>query len=123
MRNFHLLMCSLSVYDFFHLIFDIICFALGHFSITYRDQFLLYAIPYVIPITQVVKYFYFLFRPVFIQIVVVYFDSIPLALLHFIRKCIKSLNISLNLFQQENDVQKQSSYWISNFRKKLVALG
>ena len=53
MRNFHLLMCSLAVYDFFHLIFDIMCFALPEFSKTYRNEFLLHMIPTIIPVTQV----------------------------------------------------------------------
>ena len=62
LRNFHLLMCFLALYDFFHLILDICCFALGHFSVTYRDDVLLYAIPYVIPITQVRYFFLEFFR-------------------------------------------------------------
>ncbi len=53
MRNFHLLMCCLAVYDFFHLIMDIMCFALPEFSATYRNEFLMYMIPSFIPITQV----------------------------------------------------------------------
>ena len=53
MRNFHMLMCCLAVYDFLHLILDIVCFALPEFSKEYQKGFLLYAIPYVIPITQV----------------------------------------------------------------------
>jgi hypothetical protein len=46
-------MCSLAVYDFLHNIFDILCFSLPQFSSEYRDKFLLHAIPYVIPLTQV----------------------------------------------------------------------
>ena len=49
------MMCSLAVYDFFHLIFDIMCFALPEFSEDYRNNFLLYTIPYIIPVTQVNK--------------------------------------------------------------------
>ncbi len=55
MRNFHLLMCSLALYDFFHLILDIMCFSLGQFSDSYKDKFLLHGIPYFIPLTQVNK--------------------------------------------------------------------
>ncbi|XP_059096177.1 G-protein coupled receptor daf-37-like isoform X2 [Tigriopus californicus] len=53
MRNFHLLMCSLAVYDFFHLVLDILCFALPQFSENYRNGILLHAIPFLIPITQI----------------------------------------------------------------------
>ena len=58
MRNFHLLMCSLAVYDLLHLVLDVVCFALPEFSRDYRDRVLLHGIPYLIPITQVgEKYF------------------------------------------------------------------
>ena len=53
MRNFHLLMCSLALYDLVSLILDIGCFAVGKFSVYYRDNILMFAIPYVIPLTQV----------------------------------------------------------------------
>ncbi len=53
MRNFHLLMCSLAVYDLLHLVLDVACFALPEFSRGYRDRILLHGIPYLIPITQV----------------------------------------------------------------------
>ncbi len=53
MRNFHLLMCSLAVYDLLHLVLDVTCFALPEFSRSYRDRILLHGIPYLIPITQV----------------------------------------------------------------------
>ena len=39
MRNFHMLMCCLSVYDFLHLILDIACFALPEFSQRYKDEY------------------------------------------------------------------------------------
>ncbi len=53
MRNFHLLMCSLAVYDLFHLVLDVVCFALPEFSREYKHKVLLHGIPYLIPITQV----------------------------------------------------------------------
>ena len=53
MRNFHLLMCSLAVYDFFHLILDIVCFALAELNVAYKETVLVHGIPYLIPITQV----------------------------------------------------------------------
>jgi hypothetical protein len=53
MRNFHLLMCSLALYDLVSLILDIGCFAVGKFSVYYRDNILMFAIPYVIPLTQI----------------------------------------------------------------------
>ena len=53
MRNFHLLMSSLALYDFLSLILDIGCFAIGQFSDYYRDNILMFAIPYVIPLNQV----------------------------------------------------------------------
>ena len=46
-------MCSLALYDLVSLILDIGCFAVGKFSVYYRDNILMFAIPYVIPLTQV----------------------------------------------------------------------
>ena len=53
MRNFHLLMCSLALYDLVSLILDIGCFSVGKLSPHYRDNILIFAIPYLIPLTQV----------------------------------------------------------------------
>ena len=56
MRNFHLLMCSLALYDLVSLILDIGCFSVGKLSAHYQDNILIFAIPYLIPLTQVSTY-------------------------------------------------------------------
>jgi len=49
---FHHLLLSLSICDLTHIIFNFICFALPHLSEAYRENVLLYTIPFLIPLAQ-----------------------------------------------------------------------
>ena len=48
-------MCSLALCDLISIILNIGCFAVGKFSVYYEDNILMFAIPYVIPLTQVIS--------------------------------------------------------------------
>ena len=52
MRNFHMLMCSLAIYDFLYLVLDIASFSLSKHSEEYDKQ-IMHAIPFTIPLAQV----------------------------------------------------------------------
>ena len=61
MRNFHLLMCSLAIYDFLYLVLNIACFSISHHSEEY-SKMVLRAIPYMIPLAQVIILLLIMFR-------------------------------------------------------------
>ena len=53
MRNFHLLMSTLAIYDLLHLILDLACFSLPNLNNTYKSAFMVQGVPFIIPVTQV----------------------------------------------------------------------
>jgi len=48
-----MLMCSLCIYDFLHLLCGLACFAVPEFNEDYRRDIFPPAIPFLIPLTQV----------------------------------------------------------------------
>ena len=53
LRAFHLLLLFMTTYDFFHVFLSICCFSLPQLSSAYRNNILIYIIPYLIPCAQV----------------------------------------------------------------------
>lgn len=52
-RTFHLLMISLSCWDFCYLVLSIICFAMPMMSAVFRDTVFIHMVPYAIPLAQI----------------------------------------------------------------------
>ena len=53
LRTFHILLVSLTFYDFLHIILSIACFSLPQLSTGYRNNVLIFILPYLIPCAQI----------------------------------------------------------------------
>ncbi|TRY77947.1 hypothetical protein TCAL_09774 [Tigriopus californicus] len=53
LRTFHVLLVTLTMFDFLHIILSIACFSLPKLSPWYRNHVLIFIIPYLIPCAQI----------------------------------------------------------------------
>ncbi len=52
-RTFHILLLTLTVFDLLHVLISMATFALPQLSLAYRNNVLIFAIPYLIPLAQI----------------------------------------------------------------------